>query len=226
MGKNASFRVFSINSTVPDLTPHRGALRLICKRQAIPAQSSWRRTFPYHDLSSIIMHLICTRTFDLRGLAMPTQLIDQSETTHDPSVLEQQRSLPETPPFRVLQEVDGLLETIGATWHRRSPIGFGRRWHRLPFAGQMLVTPLNGDIVDGASFPVTGNDISVGGISMVHDRPLTHRHVAITFTLADGSQESILTELKWCRFRRDGIYCSGGAFLRVIDLDLQESPKP
>ena len=64
----------------------------------------------------------------------------------------------------------------------------------------------------------SGRDISKGGISFAHEQPLTCRKIAVTLQLDDGGCESIVTELKWCRFTRDGVYHSGGQFQRMIEL--------
>ena len=71
----------------------------------------------------------------------------------------------------------------------------------------------------GSPLAVVGHDISLAGISFVHDRPLAPRKVAVTFQFEDGTSESILTLLKWCRFRRDGLYQSGGQFVRRVAAD-------
>ena len=88
----------------------------------------------------------------------------------------------------------------------------------IAIARRLTITPLDdaGHGRTGESFTVTGREISLVGVSFTHPRPLAARHVAVTFHLADGTTESIVTRLRWCRFRRDGMYLSGGQFLHSI----------
>jgi hypothetical protein len=96
-----------------------------------------------------------------------------------------------------------------------------RRWHRAKFDRPLTVVPLDDRTENplGSPLAVVGHDISLAGISFVHDQPLAPRKVAVTFQFEDGTSESILTVLKWCRFRRDGLYQSGGQFVRRVAAD-------
>ncbi len=63
-----------------------------------------------------------------------------------------------------------------------------------------------------------GHDISLTGLSFTHEEPLAERKVAVSFLFDDGPLDSVVTLLRWCRFRRDGFYQTGGLFLRAIAL--------
>jgi hypothetical protein len=115
-----------------------------------------------------------------------------------------------------IPEVEILADGPVASWHSSGASLQSRRWHRARFERPLTVTPLD-DPTERPSGPplvVTGHDISLAGLSFVHDQPLAARKVIVTFQFDDGSSESVLTLLKWCRFRRDGLYQSGGQFLR------------
>ena len=127
------------------------------------------------------------------------------------------------PPLAVLRripEVVALADGVVASWHSSNASLQSRRWHRTRFEKPLTVTPIDDrtECAAGQPFAVTGHDISPAGLSFTHDRPLASRKVAVTFSFEDGSRESVLTLLKWCRFRRDGVYQSGGEFLRPIEL--------
>jgi hypothetical protein len=120
--------------------------------------------------------------------------------------------------LRRLPEVEHLVDGFVASWHSGVASIQARRWHRIPFARRLTITPLDDSAhgPSGESFTVTGREISLVGVSFTHTRPLAARHVAVTFHLADGTTESVVTRLRWCRFRRDGVYLSGGQFLHSI----------
>jgi hypothetical protein len=85
-----------------------------------------------------------------------------------------------------------------------------------------LITPLD-DFTERPSeraFVVQARDLSLSGVSFCHPQPLASRKVIVRFPVADRSAaEGILTILRWCRFRRDGCYQSGGQFIRCVPLD-------
>jgi len=122
--------------------------------------------------------------------------------------------------LRRIPEVEALVDGFVASWHSSSASLQSRRWHRTRFQKPLTITPVDDGTVCPAGRPmaVTGHDISLAGLSFTHDQPLAPRKVAVTFQFEDGTCESVLTLLKWCRFRRDGLYQSGGQFLRTIAL--------
>lgn len=78
----------------------------------------------------------------------------------------------------------------------------------------------SGRTLDGESKLVQGRDISLGGISFTHADPLPCRLVAVTFIQSEDKLDSVVTKLTWCRFMRDGLYRSGGQFLRTVRLPI------
>jgi hypothetical protein len=124
-------------------------------------------------------------------------------------------------PLRVLlqlPEVEALAEGVVASWHSSLASLQSRRWHRAKFDKPLSVTPLDNQTEMPAGIPlaVIGHDISLAGLSFIHSQPLAARKVAIAFQIDDSTCESVLTLLKWCRFRRDGLYQSGGQFVRTL----------
>jgi hypothetical protein len=120
-----------------------------------------------------------------------------------------------------IPEVEALADGVVASWHSSNTSLQSRRWHRAKFDRPLTVMPLDDRTEQplGSPLAVVGHDISLAGISFVHDRPLAPRKVAVTFQFEDGTSDSILTLLKWCRFRRDGLYQSGGQFIRRLAAD-------
>jgi hypothetical protein len=124
-------------------------------------------------------------------------------------------------PLRVLgqiPEVRALADGVVASWHSSLASLQSRRWHRAKFDKPLRVTPLDDqtELPAGTALAVVGHDISLAGLSFIHSQPLAARKVAISFQLDGTTWESVLTLLKWCRFRRDGLYQSGGQFLRTL----------
>ncbi len=120
--------------------------------------------------------------------------------------------------LRRLPEIECLVDGFVASWHSSDASIQCRRWHRVRFERPLLITPLDesGDWPAGEPFPVSGRDISLTGISFLHEEPLAARKVAVTVYPPAGPPGSVVTLLRWCRFRRDGVYQSGGQFLREL----------
>ncbi|MGE3315005.1 MAG: hypothetical protein AB7O26_07790 [Planctomycetaceae bacterium] len=130
----------------------------------------------------------------------------------------------ETAVLRRLGEIDGMVDALMASWHSSRQVLHARRWHRFNYRKPIAITPLDDASEEpiGETMLAFGRDISRGGISFVHDKPLPCRRVAISFQLNDGTHASIVTELKWCRFTLEGHYQSGGQFLRMATLEIGE----
>ncbi len=122
------------------------------------------------------------------------------------------------PGIRRLREIDGLVQSLVASWQSGGPLVERRCWHRVPFERLLGITPLEGDLPADQMRVAKGRDISLSGIAFTHTEPIPHRAVAITLWDDAGQTESIVTQLSWCRFTRSGEYQSGGKFLRIIDL--------
>jgi hypothetical protein len=80
-----------------------------------------------------------------------------------------------------------------------------------------VVTPLDEDLEQPLDTPFVawGKDLSIHGLSFVHEGALPYRVVNIAFESAETGRIEFVARLKWCRFRRDGLYESGGQFLRL-----------
>lgn len=115
-------------------------------------------------------------------------------------------------------EVEALADGLVASWHSSNASLQSRRWHRAQFDRPLTVTPLDDrtETPAGATLEASGHDISMAGLSFIHSQPLAARKVAVTFQFDDGTCESVVTLLRWCRFRRDGLYQSGGQFLHRV----------
>jgi len=61
----------------------------------------------------------------------------------------------------------------------------------------------------------SGRDISQEGISFSHKKPIPQKLVQVTFNPTDDQPVSVIVELTWCRFSRDGTYQSGGKFRKT-----------
>jgi hypothetical protein len=124
-------------------------------------------------------------------------------------------------PLQVLlriPEVEALADGVVASWHSSLASLQSRRWHRAKFDKPLRVTPLDDqtELPAGIPLAVVGHDISLAGLSFIHSQPLAARKVAVVFQVDETTCESVLTILKWCRFRRDGLYQSGGQFVRTL----------
>ncbi len=131
----------------------------------------------------------------------------------DPCVLDVLRRIPEME----------CLFTGGvvASWHSSFGSLHSRRWHRVAYDKPLLLTPLD-DLGDGArsKLVVQGRDLSLSGFSFCHAEPLASRRVIVQFRdEVTSTVEGLLALLRWCRFRRDGSYQSGGQFVRAVALD-------
>jgi hypothetical protein len=113
--------------------------------------------------------------------------------------------------------LEAVLESVVASWQSNRHLLQARRWHRLRFQEPLGLTPLD-DAGQPAGDPwlVHGHDVSLGGVSFLHRLPLACRIAALTFPLDGGQFEAVAVRLTWCRFTTDGIYQSGGRFLRRL----------
>jgi hypothetical protein len=120
-----------------------------------------------------------------------------------------------------IREAECLTRPQMASWHSSRQVLQARRWHRMLFEHPLELTPLDprteepcGDTID-----VLGRDVSLGGISFLHPRPLACLKGAISFPPANEDEDvpPVIVRLTWCRFTARGIYQSGGPFVRVLD---------
>lgn len=124
--------------------------------------------------------------------------------------------------LRRVHEVTSYVETLVASWNGPKTVVERRRWHRIPYQRPILLTPLHDETDEpiGEAFLVQGRDISLGGVSFAHLRPLACRKVACTFDPNSGCRDSVIVRLTWCRFTTEGCYQSGGQFMQTIALKI------
>ena len=127
-------------------------------------------------------------------------------------------------------EIREKVRSILASHYGRS---FGmerRRERRYPFPHLVQLTPLGDDGQTPSGPPIigVGRELSEGGFGFFHPAPLAHRQMIATLESADRVWISLVIDLTWCRFLRQGWYESGGRFLRTIVLPpgLSALPKP
>ena len=118
-----------------------------------------------------------------------------------------------------IPELQRMARSVAASWHASPPILQARHWHRVKYGHPVLLRPLDAPPVDGRSLLVSGRDISLGGFSFAHADPLACRRAAVTFLLDGKSRLPIEIRLTWCRFTREGIYQSGGTFVRPLETE-------
>ena len=137
--------------------------------------------------------------------------------------------IPGAPNERVLAILRGIPEVeclltggMLASWHSSFGSLHSRRWHRVAYNKALLITPLDDatERPSEQSFLALGRDLSLSGCSFCHPKPLASRKVIVRFPAEDPSiGEGVLAVLRWCRYRRDGSYQSGGQFLRCAPVD-------
>jgi hypothetical protein len=125
-----------------------------------------------------------------------------------------------TIPVNLLQAADhqALLRDLTASWHPESTIFDRRRHHRVPCEIDAVLAPLDdqGQAVRSDPLAVMIANLSKCGVGIVHRDPLPHRLAQIEYELASGNLVQLTVRLKWCRFKGDDIYESGGQILRVL----------
>ena len=150
---------------------------------------------------------------------MQSQTISSTQSQSQPSEQTATSSALRFPVLRRVRELECLVEAVVASWHQSLPILLSRRWHRVGFEKPIALT----NVDDVSGLPVgdsklaVGRDISLGGISFTHTDPLPCRNIAISFALDNGVLATAVTRLTWCRFTLDGVYQSGGLFLRTVE---------
>jgi hypothetical protein len=60
-------------------------------------------------------------------------------------------------------------------------------------------------------------DISRHGVGIVHPEVLPYRHVLLRLDPTSGPVVRLVVRLKWCRFKKNGGYESGGPIVKVLD---------
>lgn len=93
-----------------------------------------------------------------------------------------------------------------------------RRDFRYPYPHLLYMTPIDaaGQPLNSLTTVVVGKNITERGIDFYHREPLPYRRVILTLESDDGARASLVTDLLWTRFTRQGWYDNGGRFLHVI----------
>ncbi|MBA2115466.1 hypothetical protein [Bremerella alba] len=93
-----------------------------------------------------------------------------------------------------------------------------RRDFRYPYPHLIYLTPVDasGEPLNELSTVVVGKNITERGIDFFHREPLPYRRVILTLEAEDGARASVVTDLLWTRFTRQGWYDNGGRFLQIL----------
>lgn len=166
-------------------------------------------------------------TFDLHAalLKISRQAIIKQEfwilstlTTLSPPLGQDESSLPliaTASPDDITRAVYTVLGRVG---ERRSVTERRRqRRHSFPYLVQLTPVEDDGTPVTDRALVVVGRYLSEQGFDFYHQEPLEFRRVIISLDHAPSPPVSLLLDLTWCRFTRQGWYDSGGRFLDVIE---------
>jgi len=124
-----------------------------------------------------------------------------------------------------LESNDSTVRTsIGQMINRiipRPAIDERRKDFRYPFPHLIYLTPIDmsGNPVNENTMVVVGKNVTERGIDFFHKEPIPYRRVILTIESEDGAKVSVITDLIWTRFTRQGWYDNGGRFLQVLDLN-------
>ncbi len=93
-----------------------------------------------------------------------------------------------------------------------------RRDFRYPYPHLVYLTPIDasGQPLNEESTVVVGKNITERGIDFFHREALPYRRVILTLEAEDGTRASVVTDLLWTRFTRQGWYDNGGRFLQIL----------
>jgi hypothetical protein len=122
----------------------------------------------------------------------------------------ERRSLPETD---IRSRVWRLLSTL----YPRGELAERRGDRRYPFPYLVRLMPVDEDGVTphGEAVVVVGKHISERGLGFYHPKPLPHRRMVASLEIG-ANVLTLLIDLNWCRFTRQGWYESGGRFLQAV----------
>lgn len=114
---------------------------------------------------------------------------------------------------RVRQLIYENYPTLDRVEHRRNL--------RFPFHHPIGLTPVDPDELTPLSDPVVvvGKDISQSGLGFHHQLPLPYRLAVVTLPLQETKGLTVLLQLMWCQFVREGWYETGGRFVGLVDRD-------
>jgi hypothetical protein len=95
-----------------------------------------------------------------------------------------------------------------------------RRQHgRIPFPMLVRLTPVDPVSLEpiDETIIVAGKNLSEDGLGFYHPQPLAYRRAIVNLQDHSGRTVSLLIDLSWCRFTRQGWYDSGGRFLEIVE---------
>ncbi|PQO42058.1 hypothetical protein [Blastopirellula marina] len=100
-----------------------------------------------------------------------------------------------------------------------------RKDFRYPYPHLVYLTPVDasGQPLNDLTTVVVGKNITERGIDFFHQQPLPYRRVILTLESEDGTRASVVTDLLWTRFTKQGWYDNGGRFLYVLEQHGPES---
>jgi len=118
------------------------------------------------------------------------------------------------------ESVKGQVKSFVARLLSGGPAMEKRRDGRRPFPMLMRLSPVEPHTLAPAGEPivVVGKNLSDNGLGFFHPQPFPYRNAIVTLEDAAGRSLSLLLDISWCRFTRQGWYDSGGRFLQVVSL--------
>ncbi len=116
--------------------------------------------------------------------------------------------------------VERVVQAILAGKSRLAGKGERRRDSRVPFPYLVRLSPLADDGVSPGeeSIVVVGKHLSAGGLDFYHRDPIAHRRMIARIEGHAGAVHTLLLELSWCRFNKQGWYENGGRFLKIVSV--------
>jgi hypothetical protein len=102
---------------------------------------------------------------------------------------------------------------------KKSVFAERRQDQRFPFTQLIQLTPVDqhGKPVKDLTSTVIGKHISERGLDFFNQHPIAHRRVIVTIESQNGLSTSLLMELSWCRFTKQGWYDNGGRFIEAVE---------
>jgi hypothetical protein len=94
-----------------------------------------------------------------------------------------------------------------------------RQRARFPIAGSLRFIPLDdhGNRLEGRTYTITGKDLSVRGMSFLHEFPMPYCRAVIMYTEADVGTLSVEVQITWTRQTPIGLFETGCLFLRKCE---------
>lgn len=122
------------------------------------------------------------------------------------------------PEYPIALGLAAVRPELTASWYSSSIVAERRREHRFPCDLAAVLVPLSNPdgTLAGEPLGVRIQDLSRHGIGIAHPDPMPHRLVLVAFETAAEGAVRLVVRLKWCRFKQNDLYESGGQILRVL----------